>query len=632
MGGVVLGSREALVTLEANAFVQPTQYFGAYVAVPILACMLLGVLLMVLCAVAVAVLRREPCTSTLPVYMLAFGVWGGLSIAAPWIGGIGRRFAEVGVAPSWVGWSVLTTLGGVLIIAGAAALHAVGASHEEHLERFLKRATPVNLGVALLLLWPIGRFLTTDWKWQSAAAGVRVAVGGDSPNVVLISVDTLRADHLGSYGSPHGLTPQLDRFATDGVLFENAITSSPWTLPAMASVLTGLSPSRHAAGAIANRRDPLGRAPLRAGSWTLTSALRERGYATQAIVTNPYLALHYGLGEGFQGYENITIESEIFLGARDTTAGRLVKWLWPEVAVGDRGATVSDRAIRWLEQFGRDRPFFLWVHYVDPHPPYSRAGVTHHKSFRGDSLLGAIRGDAVDLSLTSPDVARLRSGELRMSAAQKEAVRRLYQAEVASVDSAVGRVLEGLDRLGLGRRTIVVLVADHGEEFWEHGGVEHGHTVYDELIRIPLIMRWPGHLPAGRRVRSQVGIADVAPTVLAILGIPPPSNLNGWSLLPLIDGTSSESRIAVVENLLFAEERIGVRTLEHKYVRWENGKEEAYSLYDDPRELRDLGGVPTVIGPLRDLYTANVKPEEASGPIALPTADPATLKSLKALG
>jgi arylsulfatase A-like enzyme len=192
---------------------------------------------------------------------------------------------------------------------------------------------------------------------------------------LLISIDTLRAEHLGCYGDGHGLTPHLDRLAAQGTLFEHAITSSPWTLPAMASLFTGLYPSRHGAGEITNRRDPLGRSPLPPNTRTLTSVLSEAGYRTHASATNPYLALRYGFGEGFETYENVTIESEAFLSFEKTTAVRLLKWIKPEWITGDRGETVSARAHSWLQNYDRSRPFFLWLHYVDPHPPYSRPGV-----------------------------------------------------------------------------------------------------------------------------------------------------------------------------------------------------------------------------------------------------------------
>jgi uncharacterized sulfatase len=184
----------------------------------------------------------------------------------------------------------------------------------------------------------------------------------------------------------------------------------------------------------------------------------------------------------------------------------------------------------------------------------------------------------------------LRSGEIRLGDKEKEAVRDLYRAEVAAVDSAVGEVFNQIDELGLKEDTLVVLIADHGEELWEHGGVEHGHTVYDEILRVPFIMRRPGHLATGRRVEEQVRIVDAAPTVLDLLSLPVPPGLDGQSLLPILQGKENAPRIAFAENMLFAEERTALRTQNHKYVRWADGREEVYDLASDPAERVNLDG------------------------------------------
>ncbi|MBI1816229.1 MAG: sulfatase [Deltaproteobacteria bacterium] len=629
VGGLVLGAREALVAAQANAFVQPGQYLALYLSVPILAWMVLAVALLV--PMALLPLARTP-RRAFSLFAVVLGFAGGLSIAWPWCNAVTDRLRDVGEAANWrvtaaVWVTALGLAGGAAAVIGAAAAwYAARVARPFH---FLSRCA---LLAALLLLWPPLRFFATDWVWGVATHSSAPPLPSQ-PNIVLISIDTLRADHLGCYGDTHGLTPHLDHFAHEGVLFEQTITSAPWTLPAMASLFTGQNPHHHGAGVITNRRDPLGRSALPAEGWRLTTALRDRGYRTQAIVTNPYLALRYGLGSGFDGYENVTIESEAFLAFSDTTAVRLLRWRWPDLIVGDRGETVSDRGVRWLTRNSQG-PFFLWLHYIDPHPPYSRAGVTHHKSFRGDTSFASDGRDPAPFALTSPDVARLRSGEIRLSAEQKEAVRDLYRAEVASVDAAVGQVLAALDAQGLRERTLVVVVADHGEEFWEHGGVEHGHTVYEELIHVPLLIRWPGHLPAETRVAPVVRIVDVAPTILDLLGIAPPSDLDGATLRGLTQAPAvpTEGRLALVENMLFAEERSGLRTDQFKYVRWENGKEEVYWLANDPHEQRDLAGNREAIKPLRELHMPLAGTTALAPRGTAPVDDGGAEAALRALG
>ncbi len=311
---------------------------------------------------------------------------------------------------------------------------------------------------------------------------------------------------------------------------------------------------------------------------------------------------------------------------------RLLSWVRPQWIIGDRGEAVSERAGNWLGSAKRDRPFFLWLHYLDPHPPYSRAGATRHKSLRGDMSFQPIGDGHEPVTLTSPDVARLRSGEIRLNDAEKEAVRELYRVEVASVDAAVGEVLEALDANGLHQDTLVICAADHGEEFWEHGGVEHGHTVYDELVHVPLLMRWPGHLPAGAREPRTARITDVAPTIMQLVGLPVPAGLDGEALLPLGRGDAAPGRVAVTENMLFAEERIGIRVGNHEYIRWANGKEELYDLARDPREQRDLAGSESSLGPLRQIAAALDRQVTAPPGATEANIDPGAANAMRALG
>ena len=381
VGGFVFGIREGLLAVYANAFVQPGQYFFVYLAVPILAGVVLGTLVLLPFGAAVAAVRgpSQP-REHLWLYAAAIAFVGMLSVVAPWAGNTAARLQEVGLTLTVTLQAAFWGFALILVVAVTVITGAAGAWYGRRAEHPLCRAAFVVLLVSLTLIWPIGRFLATDWKWgQVGTAPVGGAPLG-KPNLLLISIDTLRADHLGSYGDSHRLTPHLDRLASEGVLFEQAITAAPWTLPAIASLFTGLYPHHHGAGAITNRYDPLGRSALPASTWTLATALHDQGYRTHAIVTNPYLALRYGLGQGFDTYENVSIESEAFLSFSETTAVRLLTWLRPDLVIGDRGETVSAHATAWLDAVHSRQPFFLWLHYVDPHPPYSRPGVTRTKA------------------------------------------------------------------------------------------------------------------------------------------------------------------------------------------------------------------------------------------------------------
>jgi arylsulfatase A-like enzyme len=405
--------------------------------------------------------------------------------------------------------------------------------------------------------------------------------------VLLVTIDTLRADRLAAFGGAPGLTPNLDRLASHGIRFTSAITAAPWTLPAIASVLTGLTPDEHGAGRSLDAFDVLARSPLPATTWTLTSALSRCGFLTQAFVTNPYLSMRYGVGNGFDRFENVSMESEAFVAFADTTAVRLVQALAPRLVIGDIGQTVTDRALPWLARH-HDERFFLWVHYVDAHAPYGDPRVLGNKSFRGDTVAAALTEQQAQLTQRFDAVARLRSGEIRLTPDQRRQLIHLYDTSVAYDDEQVGQLLDALDRLELSDHTVVIVVGDHGEEFWDHGGVEHGHTLYEELIRVPLIIRWPGG-PTQRQVESVVRLTDIAPTVVDVTGcrVDMPV-IDGRSLRPLMEAEADDPRTAFSEGMLFSDEKHALRTSQFKYVRWANGKEELFDLLEDPRELRDL--------------------------------------------
>ena len=238
------------------------------------------------------------------------------------------------------------------------------------------------------------------------------------------------------------------------------------------------------------------------------------------------------------------------------------------------------------------------------------------------------------MTLQSPDIARLRSGEIRLIEEEKGLVRNLYRAEVHTVDAAVGTVLDTLRRRRLRDETLVVLVADHGEEFWEHGSVEHGHTLYDELLRVPFIMQWPGHLPESKEVDTLVRLVDVPPTILDLLSIPIPEELDGLSVVPLLSGGESAPRTAVAENMLFAEECTAIRTPGYKYIRWQDGREEVYDLRTDPQERINLVALSEVLEPLRTLSAAmeTLLTQRDGQPGPMPPIDPRTEHALEALG
>ena len=297
------------------------------------------------------------------------------------------------------------------------------------------------------------------------------------PNIVLYVVDTVRADRLGVYGYGKPTSPRLDTFAAGAVLFENAYAQSSWTRPAVASLFTGLLPPAH--------RTVGRRSVLPEDATTLAEILAVHGYEGMGLVRNPNVGRAFGFAQGFNRFRSEDRE---------------------------RDETMLDRVRLWLdERQGAEGPFFLFLHAIDPHGPYDPApefeemfeaggAPAHYRTVR--YLLGLNRGEVEP----EPETA--------------DALSRLYDAEVAQNDRAFGELLDELEDRGLVEDTAVIYLSDHGEEFAEHGRWEHGLSLYEEVLRVPLVMRLPG-VPA-RRVEEPAQHVDVLPTLLAYLGIEAP--------------------------------------------------------------------------------------------------------------
>jgi arylsulfatase A-like enzyme len=309
-----------------------------------------------------------------------------------------------------------------------------------------------------------------------------------APNVVLVTVDTLRADHLGAYGYFRPTSPGIDRLARQGVLFRNAESVQSATWPALASLHTAQYPGGH--GVIWNGWH------LREGTPTLAELLKAKGYDTSAFLTNMTGTRHPGF-------------SRLFLSRGGDQAGM------------DRRAT--DAAIEHLGRVG-DRRFFLWLHLLSPHADYAPP-PPHDVAFT--------RPGASRLSGTIGELADLRARGVRLSDADVAHLVALYDGEVAYADRQVDRLLSELRERGLEESTLVVFTADHGEDLHEHNRYFfHSPSMYSSSLHVPLILSWPGALPAGARTDHPASLVDVAPTVLSLLGLPAPSSFLGSDLLP----------------------------------------------------------------------------------------------------
>jgi len=416
-------------------------------------------------------------------------------------------------------------------------------------------------------------------------------------NVVLYVADTLRADRLGCFGYGRPTSPRLDAFARESIVFETAMAQASWTRPSTASILTGRYPAEHGARSLMSA--------LRADLPTMATILAEAGYDTAAFVTNLNVAPRFGFDRGFAEYH--------YLEERDDRETVYVS-----------AAELNAAAFPWLDARS-DRPFFLYLHATDTHAPY-RPPPGYAERFLPPDIHPTIGPRTPVLTLLERPTLATADNIALLGA--------LYDGEVALLDEAFGALLDRLRAHGLDRSTLVVFVADHGEEFHDHGGFDHGRTLYQELVRVPLLMRLPGGAGA-RRVRALARQIDVLPTILAVLGLEPPKDLPGSTLLEAAVPAADET---MMETQLGHPALVGVVAGRWKAVWGEArpGAErvELYDLVADPAERWNLASDrPVVVGYARQT-AARLRRTRAPQEAAPDTTviDPETERRLRALG
>ncbi len=340
-------------------------------------------------------------------------------------------------------------------------------------------------------------------------------MGDKQPNVLLVTIDTLRADHLACYGYNRQTSKCMDALASEGIVFENAYVQRNSTWPSLATVMTSLHPVVHG---VRHNGLQLSNAPI-----TLAEVLQANGYMTAAVYTNSK-----GQNwEGFQVRHPITTEP-----------------------VDERA---THEAISWLAD--ARRPFFLWIHYLAPHADYTPPA--EFQTFVDPNYKGPIDGK-------KESIAKATLRQFPVTPEDLQHVYNLYDGEIAYVDNELNKVIDTLKARDLYDNTLIVLSADHGEELYDHHGYfGHGASVYEGVMRVPLIMRMPGTVPAGKRDASVVGTIDVAPTILQTVGIAVPESYQGRSLAPAFKGEQLTPTPAFAE---FRDKILLVRTNDYTYV------------------------------------------------------------------
>jgi arylsulfatase A-like enzyme len=566
---------------------------------------LLGGILAALCSIVVRLFRRRT-SSPIPCVI---GTLGAGTLAAAW----GHR-----IQPGQLGWvliGILSTAAGLGVgwLAARVVRHGSTPTGSETRPGRGRRALPVAIAslflLALLAVASSAIVHSVQGRQPAQAAVVGQATG--QSNIVLITASGIRADHLGAYGYDPAVSPNLDALAARGVRFEQAIAPGSWSRPSTAALLTSLYPSalgyhRDATGVLSPAPDSM--------RTTVAEALQTAGYHTGAILASVWLN-----ADGFaQGFDTFDAARDQEPSDRAPMRGRMLGWLLGctkdtatcrlylqgrKLVMGtglaaDQGdEAINTRAAHFLDQHAGE-PFFLWINYDDALPPYNQAEpfkpIAENPSASSVDLLASLGY----WELGDPFTAR--ETLLPLDAA---GLTSLYDGEVQRVDGLVGALLAMLDERGLADRTVVVVASDHGQELGDHGGYTYGHTLYDEVVHVPLIVAGPGVTAVGQAVDTPVSLIDLAPTLAEMAGTVLSGEAQGISLVPALQGQAIDERPVFSEALYRVPfNQQAIQSGGYKLIyRESDGQVELYDLQADPAESHDLAAErPDVADALRN--------------------------------
>ena len=490
----------------------------------------------------------------------------------------------------------------ILALAGISAL--IAALFASALSS--RRAWRTVLAVALAIPAAVG--------WGSRILANQVPADAETrPNVVLITVDTLRADRLGSYGHGRSTTPHLDALAERGIRYSRSISQAPHTHPSMASMLTSAYPT--------SLGGDLKYIPYDLP--TVAEVFQNAGYRTAAVSSNVWIKRALGFDQGFDHFDQTSAMSEFY--------NDLARIDWKNAS------HVSDAGIAWLDARPADgRPFFLWLHYLDPHHPYDPQAPFAERFATPERTPPPAVAELNTLP-TGEQTERLMAlteEDPETSRASFDAILDLYDGEIAFTDEQIGRVLDHLAALGLDGSTAIAFTADHGEEFLDHDSWGHSHTLYNELIHVPLILAYPDQPRRGIVRDNVVRTLDIAPTLIDIAGLPIPKTMRGRSLLQLERRRPPADPPAL--SVLTSKRQLSVELKGWKLIYSpRDGKAQLYDLNNDPGETTDLADaeperVQGLILALED--TLGKLPRWAHTEVREHMLDPATREQLRALG
>lgn len=502
------------------------------------------------------------------------------------------------------------------------------------------------IGVLALLVLAIILYMMLNRLEEMESNKESGTPGHQRPNIVLISIDSLRADHLSCYGYEKNTSPAIDRLAREGVLFKNVYSTTSWTLPSHISMMTGLPDQAHQ---VTTHTRSL------ADGWpTLAQELKKQGYATGGFFTGPYLHPIFGFGRGFDRYESCIRTDTVFDGYMDEKRTMLDpehRKIWNDKMNGILGdsssPTVLKKSKKWLNEIDLEKPFFMFLHFFDVHYDYlpPKECDIFYPDYKGE-ITGHNYEDAsiYHKNMKPDDLKRVIS---------------LYDGEILWVDKHVQMIMDFLEEKGVKENTVVVVTSDHGEEFFEHGEKDHRKVngLFNEVIKVPLVFHWPKKIAQGRTVMGQYRIIDIMPTLLEIAGNSKMEIGTGKSLCQLLRKDrggkllKGEDNVAISEltfltpKVVAAVDRADTkdRIISMRSKGWhltyfaDSGKAYLFDMEADPNETRNLAeerkeDVDRWLKALKRQDAALIKLGSTVKRKGLKELDPELIKQLEALG
>lgn len=459
--------------------------------------------------------------------------------------------------------------------------------------------------------------LAFRWLTLSALGALWGCGGEPPPNVAIFVLDTARADAFSLHGAAPGSTPVFDRLAREGQVFTRARSVSAWTVPSHGSLFTGLYPGEHGADH--------GHTQLAESQITLAELLAKT-HETVGFSENPHIGQGLGFAQGFGLFEET----------------------WRTQQAATDIAPTTRRALDWLARRDRSRPFFLFVNLMAPHLPYAPPEV-----FQQRTLSGELDGATIEKfrRFSEWDARGYMAGLFPLTSAELDLLRNLYQAEVSFADARVGEILAALAAQGELDHTLVVVLADHGENIGHHGLIEHQFALYETLLRIPFVLRLPKGVPAGAQSEAPVQLIDVLPTVLDVVG----RSASSWprvSGVSLLSSPPSARRPVLAQYARPVDQRwrfakiapdFNFDRFDHglsavvmgpwKLILSDAGTVELFNLDEDPAETRNLAQErPEVAAPMRSWLATRSGGGQPATATAPPELDAETVRALRALG